>query len=106
MIANLRQRKGILILWTGILLGLVSGIVRAHLAVPFGQAVIIDFVTLLFFGVALILSSRRLPDEYLVIYALALFTASVMSPGFHLFAPANLLILIAAIMRFFQKRME
>ena len=55
---------------------------------------------------ALILSSRRIPDEYLVIYALALFTVSVMSPGFHLFAPANLLILVAALLRFLHHRVE
>jgi len=74
--------------------------------VPFSQAIIADFVTLLFFGVVVILSSRRFPNEYLVIYALVLFTGSVLSPSFHLLAPANLLILIGSLMRFFQKRME
>ena len=106
MIANLRQHKELWFLWSGIFLGIVSSAVRSHLLVPFSQAIIADFVTLLFFGVVVILSSRRFPNEYLVIYALVLFTGSVLSPSFHLLAPANLLILIGSLMRFFQKRME
>lgn len=106
MLANLRRGRIPLLAWSGILLGIVCGVVRAHWLLPLGQAIIGDLVTLFFFGVAGVLLSKRVSDQYLLLYSLGFFTVSVASPSFHLFAPATLLILIAAVMRFFQRRIE
>ena len=104
MIAKvLRQDKGLLLGWVGGLLGIVTGVTVAHLYSPLDRAIITDFIVLLFFGAALFLLSKRADEKYVVIYTLALFVLSVLSPSFHMFVPATTLLLAAAFMQFFRQ---
>jgi hypothetical protein len=97
----LRQEGGLLVAATGGLLGIAIGISISHLRLPLYNAIISDFVVLLFFGVAPFLLAKWADDIYLVLYALVLIVPSIFSLGF--FAPAAVLLLIGALLRFFRR---
>jgi hypothetical protein len=104
MIAKvLHQDKGLLLGWSGGLSGIATGVTVAHLYSPLEQAIIVNFIVLLFFGAALFLLSKRVDDIYLAIYALALFILSALSPSFHMFVPATTLLRAGSFMQFFRQ---
>jgi hypothetical protein len=55
MIAKLCHDKVILIGWAGGLIGIAIGIGNSHYRLPLDQAIITDFIVLIFIGVALFL---------------------------------------------------